>query len=102
MQETRTESDSLGPVEVLGACYWGAQTQRSLTNFPFAGHERMPLEIIHALATVKLAASRVNRAHGLPADLADAIATAAREVIEGQHDDQFSLSGRPAAGRTAT
>ena len=52
----------------------------------------MPLEIIHALAPVKLAASRVNRAHGLPAELADAIETAAREVIGGQHDDQFPLA----------
>lgn len=45
MQETRSECDSLGPVDVPGNCYWGAQTQRSLTNFPFAGHERMPLEM---------------------------------------------------------
>ncbi|WP_066560035.1 class II fumarate hydratase [Croceicoccus bisphenolivorans] len=92
MQGMRTESDSLGPVDVPGNCYWGAQTQRSLNNFPFARHERMPLEIIHALANVKLAASRVNRAYGLSAELADAIETAALEVIEGRHDDQFPLA----------
>ncbi|AKM10094.1 class II fumarate hydratase [Croceicoccus naphthovorans] len=87
----RAEIDSLGAVDVPADCYWGAQTQRSLINFPFAKHERMPLEVIHALATIKLAASRVNRVHDLPADLADAVETAAREVIAGQHDDQFPL-----------
>lgn len=92
MQEWRTETDSLGPVEVPGDCYWGAQTQRSLSNFPFSERERMPLEIVHALAMVKLAASRVNRAHGLPEELADVIEAAAREIIEGQHEDQFPLT----------
>ncbi|MEN7536300.1 class II fumarate hydratase [Aurantiacibacter flavus] len=92
MNETRTETDSLGPVDVPAESYWGAQTQRSLTNFPFPEHERMPLSIVHALATIKLAASRVNRAHGLKPELAGAIETAAREVIEGLHDDQFPLA----------
>ncbi|MGX9080443.1 lyase family protein, partial [Klebsiella pneumoniae] len=71
--------------------YWGAQTQRSIENFPFGATERMPIGIIHALAIVKQAAARVNRAHGLPADIADAIDAAAAEVIAGQHDDQFPL-----------
>ena len=91
MIETRTESDSLGPVEVSAAAYWGAQTQRSIVNFPFGEREQMPLAIIHALALVKQAAARVNRAHGLPAEIADAIHTAAAEVVAGRHDDQFPL-----------
>ena len=88
---TRTESDSFGPVEVPAEAYWGAQTQRSLINFPFGAQERMPLAIIHALAIVKLAAARVNRRHGLDAALADAIEQAASEVIEGKFDANFPL-----------
>ena len=68
MTETRTETDSLGPIDVPAAAYWGAQTQRSIENFPFAATERMPIAIVHALALVKQAAARVNRAHGLAAD----------------------------------
>jgi fumarate hydratase class II len=89
---TRTETDSFGPIEVPADAYWGAQTQRSITNFPFPPHERMPLGIIYGLALVKQAASRVNRKHGLDAKLADAIETAAAEVVAGQHDDQFPLT----------
>jgi fumarate hydratase, class II len=89
---TRTESDSFGPIEVPAAAYWGAQTQRSIANFPFPPHERMPIGIIHALALVKQAASRVNRKHGLDEKLADAIDAAAAEVVAGKHDDQFPLT----------
>jgi fumarate hydratase, class II len=92
MTSTRTESDSFGPIEVPAAAYWGAQTQRSIENFPFPPHERMPIGIIHALAMVKLAAARVNRKHGLDACIADAIEAAAQEVIDGSHDDQFPLT----------
>ncbi len=88
--ETRTETDGFGPIEVPAAAYWGAQTQRSIGNFPI-GQERMPLPLIHALALVKQAAARVNRAHGLEAALADAIEAAAAEVAAGRHDDQFPL-----------
>jgi len=56
---TRTETDSLGPVEVPRDALWGAQTARSLHFFAI-GQQRMPLEIIHALAWVKWAAARVN------------------------------------------
>ena len=90
-ESTRTESDSFGPIEVPVAAYWGAQTQRSIANFPFGAREQMPIEIIHALAIVKQAAARVNRAHGLPADIADAIEAAASEVASGKLDDQFPL-----------
>jgi fumarate hydratase, class II len=90
--ETRTESDSFGPIEVPANAYWGAQTQRSIGNFPFPPHERMPLGIIHALALVKQAAARVNRLHGLDAEIADAIQAAAAEVVGGKHDEQFPLT----------
>ncbi len=91
VSETRSETDSFGPIDVSDHAYWGAQTQRSIENFPFGQRERMPIEIIHALAIVKQAAARVNRAHGLDAGLADAIETAAAAVARGVHDDQFPL-----------
>lgn len=88
---TRTETDSLGPVEVDSDAYWGAQTQRSLVNFAI-GEERMPLEVIHGLALIKKAAARVNvRLGELPDELGTLIERAADEVLEGRHDDQFPL-----------
>ena len=89
--ETRTETDSFGPIEVAAHAYWGAQTERSIANFPFGERERMPLAIVHGLAIVKQAAARVNRNHGLDAKLADAIGAAAGAVAAGLHDDQFPL-----------
>ncbi|MEG8020733.1 class II fumarate hydratase [Sphingomonas aerolata] len=91
MTNTRTETDSIGPIEVPAQAYWGAQTERSVENFPFGTRERMPIEIVHALALVKQAAARVNRTHGLDATIADAIDAAAQEVIDGTLDDQFPL-----------
>jgi fumarate hydratase class II len=91
MADTRTETDSLGPVDVPEHAYWGAQTQRSIENFPFGPTERMPIEVARALALVKQAAARVNRRHGLSAEKADAIEQAAAEVARGEHDDQFPL-----------
>jgi fumarate hydratase class II len=88
---TRTEIDSFGPIEVPADAYWGAQTQRSIQNFPFGERERMPIEIVHALAIVKQAAARVNRKHGLDGKLADAIEQAAGAVVAGQYDNQFPL-----------
>ncbi len=88
---TRTETDTIGPIEVPAAAYWGAQTERSIENFPFAARERMPIEIVHALALVKQAAARVNRSHGLDETIATAIDSAAQEVIDGKLDDQFPL-----------
>jgi fumarate hydratase class II len=89
----RIETDSLGAVEVPDHAYWGAQTQRSIGNFPIGdpAAERMPLPLIHALGLVKQAAARVNRAHGLDGRLADAIEAAASEVATGALDDQFPL-----------
>jgi fumarate hydratase, class II len=88
---TRTETDSFGPIEVPADAYWGAQTQRSIENFPFGERERMPIGIVHALAIVKQAAARVNRRHGLDPHIADAIEQAAAAVVAGRHDDQFPL-----------
>lgn len=90
MTHTRTETDSIGPIEVPADAYWGAQTQRSIENFPFAPSERMPIGIVHALALVKQAAARVNR-DDLGAEKADAIDAAAVEVVAGTLDDQFPL-----------
>ncbi|MNF33948.1 fumarase, class II [Pseudomonas linyingensis] len=88
---SRTETDSLGPIEVPEDAYWGAQTQRSLINFAI-GSERMPLAVIHALALIKKAAARVNaRIGALPADRARLIEQAADEVLAGKHDSQFPL-----------
>ena len=89
---TRTETDSFGPIEVPGDSYWGAQTERSVANFPFGERERMPAEIVHALGYVKQAAARVNaRLGGLDAELAEAIQQAAGEVARGDLDGQFPL-----------
>jgi len=88
---TRIETDSFGPIEVPADRYWGAQTERSRRNFRI-GHDRMPMEIIHALGIVKLAAAETNRELGLlDQRRARAIIRAAREVIDGKLDDQFPL-----------
>ena len=87
----RTETDSFGPIEVDAERYWGAQTERSRRNFRIGG-ERMPGELIHALATIKKAAALVHRELGLLApELADLIVRAADEVIRGEHDREFPL-----------
>lgn len=88
----RIETDSLGQVEVPAHVYYGGQTVRSSQNFKI-GKERMPAEIVHALARVKAAAAQVHQDCGLlDAEKAQAIMTAAREVWEGKHEDQFPLS----------
>src|SRR5262245_37783361 len=89
---TRTETDSFGPIEVPGDSYWGAQTERSIANFPFGERERMPVEIVHALGYVKQAAARVNaRLAGLDPKIAEVIQQAAGEVARGDLDSQFPL-----------
>lgn len=88
---SRTETDSLGSIEVADEAYWGAQTQRSLLNFAI-GQEPMPLAVLHALALIKKAAARVNDRIGeLPPAIARLIEQAADEVLSGQHDRQFPL-----------
>src|SRR5215218_2698398 len=92
VKTTRTETDSFGPLEVPADSYWGAQTERSIVNFPFGERERMPVEIVRALGYVKQAAARVNaRIGGLDASLAEAIQQAAAEVARGDLDGQFPL-----------
>ncbi len=92
MNNTRTEHDTFGPIEVSAERLWGAQTQRSLEHFDISS-ERMPQEIILALAVIKSACARVNRDLGLlPPDKAAAIVTAAEEVLFGQHEQEFPLS----------
>jgi len=92
MKTTRTETDSFGPIEVPADSYWGAQTERSIENFPFGPREQMPLEIVHALGFIKQAAARVNaRIGGLDPNIAEAIQQAAAEVARGDLDNQFPL-----------
>ena len=89
---SRTETDSFGPIEVPADAYWGAQTERSIENFPFGPRERMPVEIVHALGFIKQAAARVNaRLAGLDPQISDAIQQAAAEVARGELDEQFPL-----------
>ena len=88
---TRIERDSFGGIAVPAERLWGAQTQRSLAMFSISG-ERMPHELILALAQVKRAAAVVNRQLGaLPDEQAQAIIRAADEIIAGQHADEFPL-----------
>ena len=91
MTATRTETDSIGAIEVPADAFWGAQTQRSIQNFPFGPEERMPIGIVHAQAIVKQAAARVNVKHGLDPKIAAVIDQVAQEVIDGKLDDQFPL-----------
>ena len=91
MTRTRTETDTFGPIEVPAESYWGAQTERSRRNFRI-GEERMPQEVIRALARVKRVAAEVNAALGLlDPRRRDAIVAAADEIIAGRFDDHFPL-----------
>jgi fumarate hydratase class II len=92
MSEMRTETDSFGPLEVPADKLFGAQTARSLINFPI-GTETMPVPLIRALGIVKRSAALTNkRLDNIESELADAIATAATEVAEGKLNDHFPLS----------
>jgi len=91
MTETRTETDSFGPLEVPNSKYWGAQTQRSLINFPI-GWEKQPVAIVSALGVIKKACALANIDSGkLSKDHGMAIVEAASEVISGKLDDHFPL-----------
>ncbi len=88
---TRTESDTFGPIEVAGDRYWGAQAERSRGNFKI-GWEKQPLSVVRALGIVKQAAARANMALGhLDPSLGDVIVKAAQEVIDGKLNDHFPL-----------
>ncbi len=91
MTTTRIETDSFGPLEVPSDKYWGAQTQRSLINFPI-GWEKQPVAIIRALGVVKQACAQANLNLGrLPKDKSEAIQAAANEVFSGKLDHHFPL-----------
>jgi fumarate hydratase, class II len=90
-KKTRTETDSMGAIEVPSDHYWGAQTARSLIHFAI-GHDLMPRSIIRAIGILKRAAAEANQELGkMPADKAGLIVRAANEVIEGKLDAEFPL-----------
>ena len=91
MSQTRTETDSFGPLEVPSEKYWGAQTQRSIINFPI-GWEKQPVAVVRALGVIKQACAEANKAAGnLNEEIADAIIKSAAEVVAGKFDDNFPL-----------
>ena len=91
MTQTRTETDSFGPLEVPADKYWGAQTQRSIMNFPI-GWEKQPVAIVRALGVIKQACAQTNLDLGkLDKERGDAIVQAAGEVVAGKFDDNFPL-----------
>ena len=91
MTGTRTETDSLGPIEVPADKLWGAQTQRSIAHFSI-GHDLMPREMIEAYAILKRAAALANRDSGrLDAEVSRLIVMACDELLGGQHSDMFPL-----------
>ena len=91
MTETRTETDSFGPLEVSTDKYWGAQTQRSLVNFPI-GWEKQPAAIVRALGIIKQACAEANVSLGkLPGRIGQVIQDAANEVAIGKLDEHFPL-----------
>ena len=88
---TRIERDSMGEMEVPADALYGASTQRAVLNFPISG-QPLPRRFLQALALVKLAAAETNGGLGLlDAEVAGAIAAAARTVADGAHDDQFPI-----------
>jgi fumarate hydratase class II len=92
MTDTRTETDSFGPIEVPADRYWGAQTQRSLQNFRI-GWGKQPAPMVRALGIIKRAAAETNMALGkLDPKIGQTIAAAAQEVIEGKFDAHFPLA----------
>jgi len=90
--KTRTEKDTMGPIEVPADKYWGAQTQRSIENFRIGEPASMPKEIIQAFAILKKAAALANFDLGvLPKEKKDLIAAVCDEILDGKLDDQFPL-----------
>jgi fumarate hydratase class II len=99
---TRTETDSMGPMQVPAEALWGASTARAVENFRVSGWP-MPLRVIHALGAIKREAARVNGSLGLlDADLAGAVATAADAVAQGDHDGHFPVDVFQTGSGTST
>jgi fumarate hydratase class II len=91
MSDTRIETDSLGEIEVPAGAYYGAQAERARRNFPVSGL-RFPHRFIAAMAAIKREAALVNAETGIvEREIADAIAQAADEVIDGGHKDDFPV-----------
>jgi fumarate hydratase class II len=100
--KTRTETDSLGPIQVPSDVYYGAQTQRAIENFPVSG-DRFPRRFIEALGLIKWAAAEENAARGdLDPKIASTIVAAAEEVIAGRHDRDFALDVFQTGSGTST
>ena len=98
----REEKDSMGSIGVPDNAYYGAQTQRAIENFPISGLT-FPPEFIHALALIKQCSAQVNKELGLlPAEIADAIIAAAREVMAAKHADQFPVDVFQTGSGTST
>ena len=92
MTDFRVETDSFGEIQVSSEKYWGAQTQRSLINFPI-GWEKQPKSIIKALGIIKMAAAKVNmKQNKLDPEIGNLITTAANEVVAGKYNEHFPLS----------
>lgn len=102
MTDFRVEKDSMGEIRVPAKAYYGAQTQRAVTNFRVSG-QPMPLPVVHAVTLVKGLAAEVNAGLGiLPPPLAEAVSRAAREVLEGKFDDQFVVDVFQTGSGTST
>jgi fumarate hydratase class II len=91
MSATRTETDSIGAIEVPADAYWGAQTQRSIENFPFGATERMPIGIVHAQAIVKQAAARVKGPSRLKNERVETIFVSFRNFGASFHNEPVSI-----------
>ena len=92
MVKKRIEKDTLGSVSVENDKFWGAQTQRSLQNFKI-GNDIMPIEIIHAMAVIKLSCAKTNlKQKNISPKIANAIVQSANIVLTGKYNDQFPLS----------
>ena len=92
MVKKRVEKDTLGNVSVENDKFWGAQTQRSLQNFKI-GNDIMPIEIIHAMAIIKLSCAKANlKQKSISLKIANAIVQSANTVLSGKYDNQFPLS----------
>jgi fumarate hydratase, class II len=99
---TRTEHDSMGTVEVPVDALYGAQTARAVENFPISG-QRVPAEIVHALARIKAAAAEVNGSLGvLTPQQAEAVAAAGRAVASGAYDEHFPIDVFQTGSGTST
>jgi fumarate hydratase class II len=102
MPSFRTETDSLGPVQVPAEAYWGAQTQRAIENFPISGLP-LPPRFIRALAIIKKAWAQTNLEQGLlPEAISGAIVKAADEIAAGKHNSQFPVDVFQTGSATST